>query len=260
MNGPNPYAPPGHDGPPVPAIAPPPTVSAMDAIKWSFSGVGFGNLALGLLLLFIPMVGGILLMGWMAETHRRLALRVGPSVPKFRFSELGNYLTSGLPPFAVQMAVSLVLIIPFGLFAGVGAAVAVLAGRPGAEPPAVLLGGVLGVGGLLCVVLVLVVLALTLAMTIRGELTGSIKEAFNVSASWAFTKRNFAALVGHHFVLGLLAMPLMALGLLALVVGMYIVAVALQFASLHLRWQIYERDVARGAEPVFVRTHPGADL
>ena len=84
--------------------------------------------------------------------------------------------------------------------------------------------------------------------------------AFNIPASWAFAKRNFAALVGHHFVLAVLGFPLLTLGLFALVVGVYVVAVALQFASLHLRWQIYERDVARGAEAVFVRTRPGADL
>jgi hypothetical protein len=258
VNGPNPYAAPGNDGPPVPPAAPPPDVSVIDAIKWSWSGVGFGNLAIGLLLLFIPMVGGILLMGWIAETHRRLALRIGPAVPKFRFSEFGNFLMSGLPPFAVQMAVTFVLMFPLGVIAGMGAAFALASGPEGPDPVA--LGLLLGVGGLVTVVLAFVVGVLTMAMTIRGELSGSIKEAFNLPASWAFAKRNFAALVGHHVVLMLLAMPLMALGLLALFVGIYIVAIALQFAGLHLRWQIYERDVARGAEPVFVRTQPGADI
>jgi hypothetical protein len=259
VNGPNPYAAPGSEAPPVPATPPPPEVSVVAAIRWSFAGVGIGNLALGLLLLFIPMVGGLLLMGWMAETHRRLALRVGPSVPKFTFSEFGNFLMAGLPPFAVQMAVSFVLMVPLGVLGGMGAAFA-LAGSSGGGLDPTLMIAVLGGGGLLCVVLAFLVSALTMAMMVRGELSGSIKEAFNLRDSWAFAKRNFGALLGHHMLLGVLALPLMALGVLALFIGLYIVAIALQFASLHIRWQIYERDVARGAEPIFIRTQPGADL
>ena len=234
-------------------------VSVVESIRWSFAGVGIGNLGIGLLLLFIPMVGGVLLMGWMAETHRRLALRIGPAVPKFKFADFGNYLMSGLPPFAVQMAVTFVAMIPLTFVAGAGVAFAVVA-TPKSEPNPILLAVTFGIVGLVCVVVAFLVSGLTMSMMTRGELTGSIKEAFNLRDTWTYMKRNFWALLGHHMLLGLLALPLMLLGVLAFFVGIYIVAVALQFASLHLRWQIYERDVARGAEPMFVRTLPGADL
>jgi hypothetical protein len=250
VNGPNPYAPPVSAEPPVPGTPPPGEVSVIEAIRWSFAGVGIGNLGLGLVLLFIPMVGGVLLMGWMAETHRRLVLRVGPAVPKFTFSEFGNFLMAGLPP------ITFALMVPLAMLAGVGVAAAMLGDQP---DPGVLV-GTLGVCFMACMVLSVLATSLTMAMMTRGELTGSLKEAFNLSASWAFAKRNFWALLGHHMLLGLLALPLMALGLLAFFVGLYIVAVALQFASLHLRWQIYERDLARGAEPVVVRTQPGGDM
>ena len=250
----NPYAAPASDDPAGPPTPVPTEVSALAAVKWSFSGVGFGNLALGLLLLLIPMVGGILLMGWHAETHRRLALRVGPAVPKFRFSEFGNYLMAGLPAFAVQMAVAFIVSLPLALVAGVGGAVVAMSGNTG-----VLAAG-LGITVLLVMVVSFVVGIVVIPMQTRAELTGSIKQAFNVSASWAFAKRHFWAILGHHIVLSLIAIPLMIAGMLAVFIGMYFVVIALQFASMHLRWQLYERDVATGGEPLQIRTTPGADL
>ena len=102
----NPYAPPvanAYPQDPSTIVEPGAKVSVIDSVKFAFSRqVGFGSLAMGLLLTFIPVVGPILLAGWMAESHRRLVRRESPSVRPFVFGEFVQYLTAGLVPFLVQ--------------------------------------------------------------------------------------------------------------------------------------------------------------
>ncbi|HEX5035352.1 MAG TPA: hypothetical protein VFW62_12810, partial [bacterium] len=52
-------------------------------------------------------------------------------------------------------------------------------------------------------------------------------------------------------------MVMMFAGMLFLFVGMYLVIVMLNFTYLHLRWQIYERYLRSGGEPIPLQTKSG---
>jgi hypothetical protein len=261
----NPYAPPAGSPsqiPPQPggALQPPLQVSAWASVKFAFSSnVGFGNLLLGLLLLIIPIIGPILLAGWHAETHRRLVRREFPSVRGFEFGEFTNYLMAGLVPFVAQMAVTMVAMFPLMFVMGIVAAVAVpIVAEGGGSPIALAVMGLFG-AALMFVVTALMIVLVT-SMLVRAELTGNFNRTFDLPAVWRFMGRRWQALLGYSLLLGLIAMPLMLLGLLAFFVGIYVVVVAIQFAQVHLRWQIYEADVRAGGEVLAIHPGNGADI
>lgn len=260
----NPYAPPADHGrapSASPALEVPATVSVIDALRFPFSSqVGFGNIALALVLMIIPIVGPIVLIGWMAESHRRMARREGPPVLSFRFNDFIDYLMAGLVPFAAQMCATFIAVFPLSIGMGVVAAMFIPMVARGGEPPVILL---VVMGLLFCVFMLFATLALMVIMTslqIRGELTGNFERTFNPAGNWEFMKRRYKPIVGHFLLLGLLSMPLMLAGLIVFFVGIYFVAAALQFAQMHLRWQIYELDIRNGGEVLPVRAGNGADL
>lgn len=261
----NPYAPPAGSHsqiPPQPggAVQPPLQISALAAVRFAFSSnVGFGNLMLGLLLLIIPIIGPILLAGWHAETHRRLVRREAPAVRGFEFNEFSNYLMAGLVPFAAQMAVTMVAMFPMMLAMGIGAALVVpIVADGGGSPVALAVVGLLA--ALVMLVVMVFMIVLITAMQVRAELTGNFTRTFDIPAVWRFMGRRWQPILGYSFLLGLIAFPLMLLGLLALFIGIYVVVVGIQFAQVHLRWQIYEADVQAGGEVLPVFPGNGADL
>lgn len=251
----NPYAPPAPGMPPAaPAMAPSANISVIEAIKFSF-GVGFGNLAMTLLLMLIPWVGPVALMGWLSETHRRLARREGPAVLSFRFGDFVEYLKGGVAPFLVQLVVTMIAMLPMGIGIGVLAGFAVAA-----EESPIALGLVVVVGLIGMTALMVIMMAVATGAGIRAELTGDLGSAFEFKAVLAFAKRNWLSILGHNLALGLLMMPLAFVGILAFVIGVYFVLAAMQFSSMHLRWQIYEQDLARGGPPISVRAGNGAKI
>lgn len=261
--GANPYAAPTADlgGALEPGIEPPVELSTMEAVKWSFKATGLGNLAMGLLLLIIPMVGPVLLQGWMAQIHRRLVRREGPAVRSFQFDQFSDTLKAGLVPFLVQMAGSMIIMIPMMVIMVAGFAVitAVAAGGGGS------VGGImvgLGALGMFVVIMGLSLAAgvVLKAFTIRAELTGDLKAAFDFKAGMAMVKRQFKPMLVHMILLTLISIPLSFAGLLVFFIGVYIVAVALSFAQLHLRWQMYEHDIKSGGEVLEVYPGMGAKL
>jgi hypothetical protein len=258
----NPYAPPAAafdpppDGPP---LEPGASVDVIESVKFAFGRVGFGRLLLGLVLLIIPIVGPICLAGWMAETHRRLASRQSPPVLGFRFEQFGQYLMAGLVPFVAQMAVTMMVLFPLMAVTGIAAAVAIpMIAKGGASTGALLVLGLFG--AILFTAVMLIMVVVVMVMQTRAELSGNFNVTFQPAGILATARRVWPSIVGHSLLLGLVAVPLMLLGLLALIVGVYVVAVALQFAQLHLRWQIHELDLRRGGDPIPIRAGNGADI
>jgi hypothetical protein len=210
-------------------------------------------------MLIVPIVGPIVLAGWLAETHRRLARRESPPVLGFRFAELGDYLMAGLVPFAAQLAVSFVAVVPVVFVAGALAVAAIPIVQQG-DPSPIVIAALAAVFLAVTLVVVAACVVVLTVMQIRGELTGSFPATFDPRGLGQMIARVWKPALGYSLLLGLLSMPLLLAGLLALFVGVYFVAVALQFAQMHLRWQIYEADLARGGTPLPVRAGNGADL
>lgn len=260
----NPYAPPvanAYPQDPSTIVEPRPKVSVIDSVKFAFSRqVGFGSLAMGLLLTFIPVVGPILLAGWMAESHRRLVRRESPSVRPFVFGEFVQYLTAGLVPFLVQLVVTLVAMMPMLVIVGIMVAIMVPMFTSGSDPnTTVVISMTLAVAIVVLVTMAVVGVVFT-AMEIRAELSGNFSITFRLDGVRRFASRQWKPILGHSLLLGLISIPLLLLGLLVFLVGVYFASVALQFAQMHLRWQIYESDVRLGGEVLPVFPGNGADL
>jgi hypothetical protein len=93
------------------------------------------------------------------------------------------------------------------------------------------------------------------AAVTRAELTEDFGESLKFGALWDYFRRTWKDALLSSFVFGLLAVPLVLLGMMLCFVGMYFAIVLLQVAAMHLRWQIYEVYLARGGAPIPVKVH-----
>jgi hypothetical protein len=238
--------------------APVPHMSAWEAFKFGFKGPGPVGLLLGLVMFLIPILGMIVFNGWLAETNRRLVKGEHPSVQPFNFDNLGEYLKSGLVVFIPQIVVGFAFGAVFMVFFfGTSILGAVVAGV--AESPALS-----GIFSLLSMLVMMVAsfasTAFIHAIQIRAELTGDLKAAFEFQPILAFVKRNLVPMLVHSLLLGLLLIPAMIAGMLAFVIGMYVVVAAAQFMFAHLRAQLYIQDIAAGGEELPIFDGPGANI
>lgn len=239
--------PPGGSAPAIPTYAR--SVSPMEAIKFAFSTPDWTmNLLLGLVFTVIPVVGPLALAGWHAEIHQRLVRRHPQPIPKLDFGDFMHYLERGLGPFVVNLALTLPLIFVTYFFMFIAGFASVGLGRATNEPAlamVVLVVSLFGAAGMLFFFSVMLNAALT-----RVELTEAIGPSLAPGPMFAYGRRIwakfFVATLGFSF----LAWGLLMGGLLLCGVGMYAALVAVQLGSLHLRWQLYEQQLAQGGETI----------
>lgn len=232
-----------------PGGGPPPSVSVMDAIRavWDDEDRNT-NLLFALLLMVIPLVGPIVMAGWFCEFHQRLVRRHPKPLPKFDFADFGHYLPRGLAPFVAQIAIVFPLMI-FGYVLGILAFIAVGAVGAALESTALIVGGQLVLAFGILGVLLVVGVFLNAAMT-RAELTEDVGRALELGELWAYSRATWPIALWKMLSLGVVGLGLGIVGLLACFVGIYAVSALLQIASVHLRWQIYERYLAKGGPPI----------
>ena len=213
------------------------------------------NLLLGGVCFLIPIVGPMVLLGWLITGFWARQDQNFETFPDFDFSHFGKYLERGVWPFLVTfvttMVVSIVmvpvtwvLIIPTMLIGGLSSG--------GHEANA---GSCLGVIAMLLMMLAwaVVILALMLVLVplkIRASLTQDFAKAFDVG----FVKR-FLALTWKEIVLSSLFVMItgtlfVCLGMVVFCVGMYFAIVLVYFSWTHLHKQLYTLYLSRGGEPV----------
>jgi hypothetical protein len=213
------------------------------------------NLLLGGVCVLIPIVGPMVVMGWLITGFWARQDENFETFPDFDFSHFGKYLERGLWPFLVafvaSMAVSIVMVplvwvlmIPTMLIGGLSSG--------GHESSAA------GCFGVLAMILMLllwavVIIALMLVLVplkIRASLTQDFAKAFD----FAFLKR-FVALTWKEMLLSSLfvmasGLLFVCLGLVVFCVGVYFATVLTYFSWTHLHKQLYTLYLSRGGEPV----------
>jgi len=213
------------------------------------------NLLLGGVCVLIPIVGQIVVLGWLITGFWARPDQNFETFPDFDFSHFGKYLERGLWPFlvtfVVSMAVSIVMVpvawllmIPTMLIGGLSSG--------GHDTNA---SSCLGVVAMLLMMLVwaimLVALMLVLVpLKIRASLVQDFAKSFDV----VFVKR-FLALTWKEIALSSLFVVftgtlLVCLGMIAFCVGMYFALVLVYFSWTHLQKQLYALYLSRGGEPV----------
>jgi hypothetical protein len=229
-------------------------VSVMDALRFTTSGPsGWSNLMyLGLLYLstqIIPIAGLIVMYGFFAEVHRRLVLRQGEPYLRFDFADLMPYFMRGLAPLVMGIIVAM----PFAFFFAlvlVGVLVVVRVAGEGAADQDFVMGATFGAVGLLSIPIVVLWFALQNAAMTRAELTGDIGKSVNLGALWSYAGKTWKTVVWTGILVALLGMGLMLVGLVACFVGIFVTMSMMFVVQLHVRWQIYNRYLLEGGEPI----------
>lgn len=212
------------------------------------------SLGLAAVCMLIPVVGPMVVLGWLLAGFWGRADDRPETFPTFDFAKFGDYLTKGLWPVLVSLVASipagLVMMVPAVMFA-ISMAATAAAGEQGS----VGLGGVFAMlVSLLAGAVALVFIAVVVKpLALRAALVQDFAKAFN----FAFVKR-FVGLVWLEMLLSflvpfgvmvaayVLAAMVICFGFLVFLAAMPLV----HYAWVHLDKQLYQLYLARGGEPV----------
>jgi hypothetical protein len=224
-----------------------------DSIKDFFASPRWGmNLLMGGVCSLIPVIGPMVLLGWLLGGFWGRSGYRAAEFPAFDFARFTDYLMRGLWPFLVALVVSVVFVplmwvvcfIPLIGAQALGAG----GGHRGSDAEGLvvlaLMVGMLVVLAVLGILLMLVVKPLM----IRAELLQDFGKAFNLRWSLDFIKRTWLECVLATMFIWLASMVLSIVGMAAFCIGIYFVSGPVYFAMAHLDRQIYQLFVRRGGE------------
>lgn len=196
---------------------------------------------------FIPVVGQMVAIGYMVRRFMRE--REGKPAEDFDFNFFVEYLKIGLWPMLATLVASLVLVPIVMIFM-----IPIFIGAFVVEDNEALGIVLMLLGTVLYVLAIVVATVFFYPIMIRSALTMDFKAGFSWSFMKSFVGKVGMSMIGYYLLLMLVSFPLMLLGYLALFVGVYFVAVWLQFAMFHLVFQHYDLFLDRGGQRVEV--HP----
>lgn len=210
------------------------------------------NLLLAGLCSFIPLVGPMVVFGWLLSGFWGRRDAAPETFPDFDFSSFVKWLERGLWPMLVALVTVLgmyvIFMIPMLLVMGLAGAT--IGSTQGPRGPGLL-------GGLAALIIISMELILLLIMVfvlkplmLRAALTQEFVKAFDLR----FIKQ-FVSLTWRELLLSVLftvfaSWILSIAGLLAFCVGMFLVPGLIYFMMVHLDQQLYRLYVSRGGEPI----------
>jgi hypothetical protein len=210
----------------------------------------FINLLIGVLCQILPIVGQIVLMGYLYDTIEAKHRYGRETVLDFNFDRLGSYFPRGAWPFLVLLILSvpaMVIVLPLAwlpLFF-------MQFPQPGAQPdfPVMFFWWF----PLMMIAILAINVAIHLVST-PMTLRAGLGQDFGLAFSWSFI-RDFFRRVGVELILSLLFLivtaPFLLLsGILLCFVGIYAAIVLIVFAQYHLQYQLYELYLQRGGTPI----------
>jgi len=217
--------------------------SFFESPKWAL------HLLIGAVAQFVPIVGPIVLLGFIYDVIEAKH-RLGPNeFPLFDFNRLGAYLQRGLWPFLVSLIVSIPMVLLFvPLIMIFSITMAVTADRSGGSPVFPL--AFLAVGIPAFIILSIALRFVTMPMVLRAGLSQDFGTAF----SWTFA-RDFLGRMWKEMLLSMLflmgtGLVVILAGILLLFVGIYAAVIVIMFAQMHLQYQLYELYLGRGGAPI----------
>jgi hypothetical protein len=209
------------------------------------------NTLLAGICVFIPLVGPIVIKGWLITGFWGREDERPEAFPDFDFNNFGKYLERGLWPFLVSLISGLVIgmaacviIVPVTMFLGL------LAPNDHGSASGCAAALLFIFFMVFYVVLIVGLMIVLTPLTIRASLMQEFGSAFN----FAFVKR-FIALTWKEIILATLFLLVASLGLCAagaiiFCIGMYFATVPVYFCWVHLHKQLYALYLSRGGEPI----------
>jgi len=246
--GDNPYASPeGSHTEPVPAegsgaVIPRASVDYMEAVGDVFGNPNwFVNILLAGIAMIIPIIGGIVVLGYVAEIIGARAYGRTKSYPDFDFNRFVEYLTRGIWMFLVTLIVSICLM-PLGMIAG-----GIMAAMQATEDEAlIVLGFVLYFGSILAINLVS--FFIICPMVIRAGMLNDFVGAFDFGWIMDFVKKMWVEQLLGGILLYIIGIFFMLVGCMALCVGYIPAAGAVGIMWALFIAQLYQVFVYRGGQ------------
>jgi hypothetical protein len=213
-----------------------------DNPKW------INNLLFCALCVFIPVIGVLLLMGYLFEVFDALHRRKSDKVyPDFTFDRFKEYLVRGAWPFLVQLVIGL----PVGMVLSGGFFVlSLLLGLIAGEKAGCLFLIFYGFMMLFLAVASVALQLIIMPMVLRAGLIQDFKSAFSLEFTKDFLRRAGKELLLAYLFLMVSAWVLILIGYIACLVGVYPAVALIHFAQFHLWWQVYEIYLQRGGTPI----------
>jgi hypothetical protein len=205
------------------------------------------NLLLGGVCALIPILGIIVLMGWLVTGFWARREEGYATFPDFDFGQFSKYLERGLWLFLVSLVVGLAIWIPLGILFGILGVMASLVGGDGGGVIAMLLGLVSFVIYVGAMLLVLCVLKPTM---IRAALTQDFAKSFDFAFIKKFISLTWLESIVSSIFLAVASTVLITAGMVAFCIGSIFASVLVYFAWMHLDKQLYNLYLSRGGEPV----------
>ena len=219
-------------------------------------------LLFGALMAIIPVVGPLVLLGYMFFVIDALLESQGTRYPVLDFNRFVDYLVRGLWPFLTSLVVSLVLLPIFFVLWFAAAIIPMAIAGAGGEDAAPLAGIVMM---LLMLFMMLVVTVLSLGLNIvmfplllRAGLAQDFAEAFNVAWIKDFVRKMWLDTLLAILFLMVTSMVVVMLGYLACCIGVLFAQPIVFMAYAHILYQLYAIYLTRGGTPVFAKAKPGS--
>jgi hypothetical protein len=222
------------------------------AIRFPFQGAHvWPNLGCVLVCLLIPVVGPIVLLGYIIGVQRALLALPEADAPRFDFGKFSFYLTRGVWPFLVRLVLSLA-ILPFAWAIMMAAIVgmALIKDHPG-------VGMALIVIGALAYLVVIVLFSLAaLPLGLKAGLQESFGAGFDVRFLGDYLKRVGWLSLGVHLVMFLALVPVTIVAACCLFFGPYALMAIVVFMQAHLEIQLYREYLRRGGSAIALKPEP----
>jgi hypothetical protein len=247
------------DDPPMPAKGDWAPWEMQYAESWRFvtrNPKWLNNVLIGFLCLIstqvIPVVGQLVLLGYMYEVTVGLHRTNGQTYPDFDFNRIGDYLLRALGPFLVSLVGAVAFLIPAAVLM-VAALLLVAAAGSAGEATAVaivLLAILVGVMGPMTLFFAYAVL-FTPPM-LHGGMTSNVGNSFNFSWAFDFVKKTWVELIlVNLFVAGVMLLG-MLVGMAALCIGSVFALAFIYLMLAHLNFQLYRLYLSRGGEAIML--------
>ena len=216
----------------------------------------------GALMAIIPVVGPLVLLGYMFFIIDALLESNGTRYPVLDLNRFVDYLVRGVWPFLTSLVVSLVLLpVFFVLWFAAAIIPMAIAGAGGEDAGPV--AGIVMIVLMLFMMLVVTVLSLGLnivmfPLLLRAGLAQDFAEAFNIAWIKDFVRKMWLDTLLAILFLMVTSMVVVMLGYLACCIGVLFAQPIVFMAYAHILYQLYAIYLTRGGTPVFAKAKPGS--
>jgi hypothetical protein len=217
---------------------------AFDHPRWAL------NLLCGAVCVLIPVAGQMVYTGWLFEVIEGFHRRGHQKYAAFEFGRFADYLMRGVWPVLVQLILGL-LVVPV-VFICMAIFFLIMFSTKGKPDPILLAAMIVGLV-LFSLGLSVIMNLVKTPMVLRAGFTGELKSAFSWSATMDFIRKMWLEILVVGLFMIATSIPIILLGELCCIIGVYPAAALLMMAEHHLLWQLYELYLKRGGVAITLR-------